>query len=463
MVMGSPPPPRPAAAADGGAEAAVWPGDAPAALRYEELAAATRGFKAGLAKAAWRESVYRGALARPGGAVPLVVEKYADDVAVGGQREWLEHVEFLARLRHPNLVRLLGYCADEPHRLLVFPYHAHGSLDMHLSSLEGLQLDWEARVRILGGTASALAYLHCTAADAPIAYCDLLPANILLDNDCTAYLSLSGLARGHRVYKVVQGSRWACCPPGMALNPHCAPEAEETGGRGTSAAADIYAFGVVVLEVLAGRHAFEPDRWEQERNLLPWVTAKLAASDSGELHQVVDSRLQGKYSASGARVLIDLAFRCMAANEADRPAIHYVTETLQALQGRSDYHCSLPPLKAAICHSKGGSEDDDGLRRGCEDGGVSTASAGGAAASVKTRLPLACRRLGDPGSVSSLPGRLCSRVTMARQRALWRAAGTAEPLATARHQPVTQPVALLDESVASAGSLCDSMAQSLAR
>eukprot|EP00850_Spirogloea_muscicola_P011322 SM000070S21288 [mRNA] locus=s70:4934:6782:- [translate_table: standard] len=428
MVMGSPPPPRPAAAADGGAEAAVWPGDAPAALRYEELAAATRGFKVGLAKAAWRECVYRGALARPGGAVPLVVEKYADDVAVGGQREWLEHVEFLARLRHPNLVRLLGYCADEPHRLLVFPYHAHGSLDMHLSSLEGLQLDWEARVRILGETASALEYLHCLAVDAPIAYCDLLPANILLDNDFTAYLSLSGLARGHRVYKVVQGSRWACCPPGMALNPHCAPEAEETGGRGTSTAADIYAFGVVVLEVLAGRHAFEPDRWEQERNLLPWVTAQLAASDSDELHQVVDSRLQGKYSASGARVLIDLA-------------------------------------SAAVCHSEGGSKDDDGMRRVCEGGGVSTAFAGGAAASVKMRLPLACRRLGDPGSSSPLPGRLCSRVTMVRQHALWRAASTAEPLATAKHQHVTQrpPVTLLDESVASAGSLCDSMAQSLAR
>eukprot|EP00897_Mesotaenium_endlicherianum_P003934 jgi/Mesen1/3569/ME000199S02721 len=106
-------------------------------------------------------------------------------------------VKFLGRLRHENLVRLLGYCAEREHRLLVYELMPRGSLDRHLFSRQAPVLPWATRLRIALGAARGLAYLHEEQegeGEQPVIYRDFKTPNVLLDHDFTAKLSDFGLA-----------------------------------------------------------------------------------------------------------------------------------------------------------------------------------------------------------------------------------------------------------------------------
>ncbi|KAH9652722.1 serine/threonine-protein kinase RIPK [Citrus sinensis] len=130
---------------------------------------------------------------RPGLQAQPVAVKNLDLEGLQGHREWLTEVIFLGQLRHPHLVKLIGYCCEEEHRLLVYEYMPRGSLENQLFRRYSVSLPWSTRMKIALGAAKGLAFLHD--AEKPVIYRDFKASNILLDSDYTAKLSDFGLAK----------------------------------------------------------------------------------------------------------------------------------------------------------------------------------------------------------------------------------------------------------------------------
>ncbi|KAD7478145.1 hypothetical protein E3N88_01281 [Mikania micrantha] len=125
--------------------------------------------------------------------VPVAVKVHDGDNSYQGHREWLAEVIFLGQLSHPNLVKLIGYCCEDEHRVLIYEYMARGSVENNLFSRVLLPLPWSTRMKIAFGAAKGLAFLHD--AEKPVIYRDFKTSNILLDPDYNAKLSDFGLAK----------------------------------------------------------------------------------------------------------------------------------------------------------------------------------------------------------------------------------------------------------------------------
>ncbi|KAL2896423.1 putative serine/threonine-protein kinase PBL7 [Bienertia sinuspersici] len=149
---------------------------------FRELAAVTRNFRVDyLVGEGGFGRVYKGRFENSGQVVAI---KQLDHNGLQGNREFLVEVLMLSLLHHPNLVNLIGYCADGDQRLLVYEYMPLGSLEDHLLDLppDKRRLDWNTRMKIAAGAAKGLEYLH-DKANPPVIYRDLKCSNILLDED----------------------------------------------------------------------------------------------------------------------------------------------------------------------------------------------------------------------------------------------------------------------------------------
>ncbi|KAI4964732.1 hypothetical protein ZWY2020_059746 [Hordeum vulgare] len=168
------------------------------AFTYAELRTATGSFsRANYLGCGGFGPVYKGAVdenLRPGLAAQAVAVKYLDlDCGTQGHKEWLAEVFFLGQLRHKNLVKLIGYCYEDEHRMLVYEFMNAGSLETHLFKSTNGSLPWMTRMKIAVGAAKGLAFLHD--ADPPVIYRDFKASNILLDSDYNTKLSDFGLAK----------------------------------------------------------------------------------------------------------------------------------------------------------------------------------------------------------------------------------------------------------------------------
>ncbi|KAK6152118.1 hypothetical protein DH2020_014753 [Rehmannia glutinosa] len=186
--------------------------------------------------------VYKGVIddnVRPGYKTTKVAIKELDPEGLQGDREWLAEVNYLGQLRHPNLVKLIGYCCEGDHRLLVYEYMASGSLEKHLFLRVRATLTWDKRLKIALDAAKGLAFLH--GVEKSIIYRDFKTSNILLDVDFNAKLSDFGLARVGPTGDQTHVSTGLWVPMVMLLPRHL------------TARSDVYGFGVVLLEMLIGR------------------------------------------------------------------------------------------------------------------------------------------------------------------------------------------------------------------
>ncbi|EXC33076.1 Serine/threonine-protein kinase [Morus notabilis] len=262
---------------------------------------------------------------RQGLKAQAVAVKLLDIEGLQGHREWLAEVIFLGQLRHPNLVKLIGYCCEDEERLLVYEFMPRGSLENHLFKRLSVSLPWGTRLRIAIGAAKGLAFLH--GAENPVIYRDFKTSNVLLDSDFTAKLSDFGLAK-----MGPEGSDTHVTTRVMGTYGYAAPEYVSTGHLTTKS--DVYSFGVVLLELLTGRRAMDKSRPKTEQYLVDW--AKPYLTSSRRLRYIMDPRLAGQYSEKGAKQMALLALQCISLKPKDRPKMPTIIETLESLQNFKD-------------------------------------------------------------------------------------------------------------------------------
>ncbi|KAF7058878.1 hypothetical protein CFC21_065852 [Triticum aestivum] len=303
---------------------------------YAELCAATASFsRANYLGCGGFGPVYKGAVndkLRPGLAAQAVAVKYLDlECGTQGHQEWLAEVFFLGQLRHKNLVKLIGYCYEDEHRMLVYEFMSAGSLEKHLFKSISGSLPWMTRMKIAVGAAKGLAFLH--GADPPVIYRDFKASNILLDSDYNTKLSDFGLAKDGP-----QGDATHVTTRVMGTHGYAAPEYIMTGHL--TAKSDVYSFGVVLLELLSGRQSVDRARRPREQNLVDWARPYLKRPD--KLHQVIDSALECQYSCKGAEVAALVAYKCLSQNPKSRPSMREVVKALEPVLDMDDFFPAGP-------------------------------------------------------------------------------------------------------------------------
>ncbi|XP_037426323.1 serine/threonine-protein kinase RIPK-like [Triticum dicoccoides] len=267
--------------------------------------------------------VYKGYVdekVKPGLRAQPVAVKLLDLEGNQGHNEWLTEVIFLGQLRHPHLVKLIGYCYEDEHRLLVYEFMTRGSLEKLLFKKYAASLQWSTRLKIALGAAKGLAFLH--EAENPVIYRDFKTSNILLDSDYKAKLSDFGLAKDGPEEDETHVSTRV-----MGTQGYAAPEYIMTGHL--TAKSDVYGFGVVLLELLTGRKSVDKSRPPREQNLVDWARPYL--NDSRRLDRVMDPNLAGQYAGGAAQRAAALAYKCVSLNPKSRPHMSAVVSALEPL------------------------------------------------------------------------------------------------------------------------------------
>nr|XP_043609159.1 probable serine/threonine-protein kinase PBL3 isoform X1 [Erigeron canadensis] len=271
--------------------------------------------------------------AKPGTGLVVAV-KVLKAESSQGHREWLTELDFMGRLRHKNLVKLIGYCSECENRVLVYEFMPKGCLENHL--FRSVQpMPWVIRMRIAIDVAEGISFLHSQ--EPSIIYRDLKASNILLDSDYNAKLSDFGLARTGPV-----GDNTHVSTRVVGTNGYAAPEYVATGHL--TPKNDVYSFGVVLLELLSGRRAIADEReGGVEETLVDWVKPFL--SDTKRVLRIMDSRLGGQYPKKGAQAMAALASKCLHKDHRFRPVMADVLATLKEIHNAPRDTSRISPIR----------------------------------------------------------------------------------------------------------------------
>lgn len=275
--------------------------------------------------------------------IPVAVKVHDGDNSYQGHREWLAEVIFLGQLSHPNLVKLIGYCCEDEHRVLIYEYMARGSVENNLFSRVLLPLSWSIRMKIAFGAAKGLAFLH--EAEKPVIYRDFKTSNILLDVEYNAKLSDFGLAKDGPV-----GDKSHVSTRIMGTYGYAAPEYIMTGHL--TPRSDVYSFGVVLLELLTGRKSLDKSRPAREQNLADWALPFLR--EKKKFLSIVDPRLEGDYPVKGVHKAAMLAYHCLNRNPKARPLMRDIVDSLEPLQVPYEVSCEKPAILTVITANSNG-------------------------------------------------------------------------------------------------------------
>ncbi|XP_050219896.1 probable serine/threonine-protein kinase PBL16 isoform X2 [Mercurialis annua] len=300
------------------------------AFTYDELKIITANFRPdSVLGGGGFGSVYKGIITedlREGfEPLPVAVKVHDGDNSYQGHREWLAEVIFLGQLSHPNLVKLIGYCCENEHRVLIYEYMARGSVENNLFSRILLPLPWNVRMKIAFGAAKGLAFLH--EAEKPVIYRDFKTSNILLDAEYNAKLSDFGLAKDGPM-----GDKTHVSTRIMGTYGYAAPEYIMTGHL--TPRSDVYSFGVVLLELVTGRKSLEKSLPAREQNLTDWAVPLL--KEKKKILNIVDPRLEGDYPIKGVHKAAMLAYHCLNRNPKARPLMRDIVDSLEPLQVSED-------------------------------------------------------------------------------------------------------------------------------
>ncbi|GKV12695.1 hypothetical protein SLEP1_g23813 [Rubroshorea leprosula] len=277
-------------------------------------------------------SVYKGSIkpADGKGNPMMVAIKKLNTHGLQGHKQWVAEVQFLGVVEHPNLVKLIGYCAVDGERgiqrLLVYEYMQNRSLEDHLFRKAYPAVPWKKRLQVILGAAEGLAYLH-EGLEVQVIFRDFKASNVLLDENFNARLSDFGLAREGPVAGQTHVSTAVVGTYGYA-----APDYVETGHL--TVKSDVWSFGVVLYEIITGRRSLERGLPKAEQRLLDWV--KQFPADSKKFRLIMDPRLENQFSINAAREIAKLADTCLLKSSKDRPKMSQVVERLKQIIQVSD-------------------------------------------------------------------------------------------------------------------------------
>ncbi|KAI3525859.1 hypothetical protein L1887_04988 [Cichorium endivia] len=274
--------------------------------------------------------VYKGTITN--GATHLVAAiKRLDSTSSQGAAEFWNEVNILCKLRQCHLVSLIGYCSDGQEMILVYEYMPHGTLEDHLHKFQN-PLPWVRRLKICIGAARGLDYLHTgTGIKHGIIHRDVKSSNILLDDSWAAKISDFGLSKLGPINQ-----------PATYVNTfvkgtfgYLDPDYYNTGRL--TRKSDVYAFGVVLFEVLSGKRAVDSSLDEEHWGLVNWAQESIK---EGRLKQIVDDNIREKILPKCLKEFAELADRCLHSNPKQRPTMAEVVVCLQsvlALQEKASY------------------------------------------------------------------------------------------------------------------------------
>ena len=281
---------------------------------YDELKRATKNFKQEIGKGGFG-TVYKGELDDG----RIVGVKRLEGVLQGDAEFWAE-VSIIGKINHKNLVKLWGFCAEKHHKMLVYEYVRNGSLDKHLFSSCSLNLD--QRYEIAVGTAKGLSYLHEECLEW-ILHCDIKPQNILLDEGLEAKVADFGMSKLFREinesgFSKVRGTRGYLAPEWMM-------------NLKIDAKADVYSYGVVLLELLTGKNAssFRSSTTGDDGGCVDLVKWIMKNVEDGEVGKVVDQRLNVEEDQmKKMKVLLKVGLQCVREDRNLRPVMSTIVELL---------------------------------------------------------------------------------------------------------------------------------------
>ncbi|XP_074326030.1 L-type lectin-domain containing receptor kinase IX.1-like isoform X2 [Apium graveolens] len=288
-------------------------GTGPKKFSYNALARATKNFaeEQKLGEGGFGV-VYRGFLRVLNSDVAV---KRVSRTSKQGLKEYASEVRIITRLRHRNLVQLLGWCHEKSDLLLVYEYMPNGSLDSHLFKGKSL-LTWPIRQKIAQGLASALLYLH-EEWEQCVVHRDIKPSNVMLDSNFITKLGDFGLAR---LVDHEKGGQTTALAGTMG---YMAPECITTGKA--SKESDVYSFGIVALEIACGRKVIEPNFDDSQMRLLQSVWSLYG---TGELLQAADPKLCGDYDEQEMQRLMIVGLWCAHPDKNLRPSIRQAIHVL---------------------------------------------------------------------------------------------------------------------------------------
>jgi len=267
----------------------------PHRFSYKDLFHATEGFKnKHLLGVGGFGRVYKGVLRKSKSEVAV---KRVSHESRQGMREFIAEVVSMGRLRHKNIVQLLGYCRRKGELLLVYDYMPNASLDKYLHDDTMQTLDWAQQFRIIQGVASGLLYLH-EDWEQVVIHRDIKASNVLLDSEMNGRLGDFGLARLYDHGTDPQTTHV------VGTMGYIAPELTRMGRASTLT--DVFAFGVFLLEVTCGRRPIAQQDGQDTDTpfmLVDWV---LEHWQTGSLSNVVDARLLNNYSVDEACLALKL-------------------------------------------------------------------------------------------------------------------------------------------------------------
>ncbi|XP_039000034.1 G-type lectin S-receptor-like serine/threonine-protein kinase At1g34300 [Hibiscus syriacus] len=286
---------------------------APMKFSYKELQQFTKGFSEKLGKGGFG-AVYKGILTNR----MAVAVKQLEGIEQG-EKQFRMEVATISSTHHLNLVRLVGFCAEGRHRLLVYEFLRNGSLDKFLFTPEE-SLNWENRFNIALGTARGITYLHEECRDC-IIHCDIKPENILLDEVHTAKVSDFGLAKlmnpkDHKYLTLasIRGTRGYLAPEWLANLP-------------ITSKCDVYSYGMVLLELVSGRRNFEVSPETDGKKFSLWAYSEY---EKGNIEAIVDKRLEQVNREQVVRAIL-VSFWCIQEQPLQRPMMGKVVQMLEGV------------------------------------------------------------------------------------------------------------------------------------
>ncbi|KAE8716688.1 putative serine/threonine-protein kinase [Hibiscus syriacus] len=278
------------------------------------------------------------------------------------EKEFNVEVEAIGKVRHKNLVGLVGYCTEGAQRILVYEYVDNGNLEQWLhGDVDPVSpLTWDIRMKIAIGTAKGLAYLH-EGLEPKVVHRDVKSSNILLDKKWNAKVSDFGLA------KLLGSEASYVTTRVMGTFGYVSPEYASTGMLNEGS--DVYSFGVLLMEIITGRSPIDYSRAPGEMNLVDWFKG-MVASHRGE--QLVDPLIEVQPSPRALKRALLVCLRCIDLDANKRPKMGQIVHMLEAddFPFRSEHRLaregsSVPstvPISARVPHPKKHTEKVDAMK-----------------------------------------------------------------------------------------------------